>query len=231
MFKLVIFKVLSTWCNTPIRMVFSTAQNNFWTCRFWCLLAFLLFFVSPVRHWSTFPFEDFCHPGNKKKSQWGGGSCHFWSKTAEHSARWGRCTHKSPIMTWANTTKEFSKKKTSLKPNTASHNNASWNTDTDVFLENSPSGGSLYYKVSTLQKIILVFGGFHPLTKLYFGFLNPPIKVWKMTFFLWISSNFKFSLHPLWQASGQRFFVTGKDQIHMRSFTLTPAPNPNRDVI
>ena len=45
-------------------------------------------------------------------------------------------------------------KKGSLKPNTASHNNASWYTDTDGLLEHSPSEGSLYYKGPNLQKII-----------------------------------------------------------------------------
>ena len=34
----------------------------------------------------------------------------------------------------------------SLKSNRASHNNDSWYTDTDGFLEHSPSGGNLYYK-------------------------------------------------------------------------------------
>ena len=50
-------------------------------------------------------------------------------------------------------------KKNSLKPNTASHNNASWYTDTDGFPEHPPSRGSLYYKGPTLQKIIVDFGG------------------------------------------------------------------------
>ena len=44
-----------------------------------------------------------------------------------------------------------------LKPNTASHNNASWYSDTDGFLEHSPIGGNLYYKEPTFQKIILFF--------------------------------------------------------------------------
>ena len=48
--------------------------------------------------------------------------------------------------------------KNSLKPNAASHSSASWYTDTDGFLEHSPSGGSLYYKRPALQKIILVLG-------------------------------------------------------------------------
>ena len=46
-------------------------------------------------------------------------------------------------------------KTNSSKPNAASHNNAIWYTDTDGFLEHSPSGGSLYHKGPTLQKIIL----------------------------------------------------------------------------
>ena len=47
--------------------------------------------------------------------------------------------------------------KNSLTPNADCHNNAIWYTDTDGFLEHSPSGGNLYYKGPTLQKVILVF--------------------------------------------------------------------------
>ena len=50
--------------------------------------------------------------------------------------------------------------KNSLKPNSASYNNASWYTDTDRFLEYSPSGESLYYKGPTLLNIISFWGGF-----------------------------------------------------------------------
>ena len=50
-------------------------------------------------------------------------------------------------------------KKNSPKPNTASHNNASWYTEADGFLEHSLSGGSLHYKGPTLQKIIPVLFG------------------------------------------------------------------------
>ena len=56
-------------------------------------------------------------------------------------------------------------KKNSLKSVAASHNNASWHTDTDGFLEHSPRGGSLYYKGPALQEIILFWGWFplvHP---------------------------------------------------------------------
>ena len=55
--------------------------------------------------------------------------------------------------------KNFQKKKKSLRPNAASYNNASWYTDTDRFLEYSLSRGSLYYKGTTLEKIILFWGG------------------------------------------------------------------------
>ena len=56
----------------------------------------------------------------------------------------------------------FSSKK-SLKPNAASHNNASWHTDTDVFLEHSPGRVSLYCMGHAHQKIILGLLGGHPL--------------------------------------------------------------------
>ena len=48
-------------------------------------------------------------------------------------------------------------KKNSLKLNAASHNNASWYTDTDGFLEHTPGWGSLHFKGPALQKIIPVF--------------------------------------------------------------------------
>ena len=71
-------------------------------------------------------------------------ACHFGLKTAEHSI--GKCI-------------ERVFQKNSLKLNAASHNNTSWYTGTDGFLEHSPSGGSLYYKAPALQKVILVLGG------------------------------------------------------------------------
>ena len=46
-------------------------------------------------------------------------------------------------------------KKHSLKLNTPCHNDTSWYTDSDGFLEHSPTRGGLHYKESTLQKIIL----------------------------------------------------------------------------
>ena len=72
----------------------------------------------------------------------------------------GTCTHKSAIMKWANMLEESRKKL--LKPNTASHNNTNWYTDTDGFPEHSPSRGSLYYKGHNLQKIIPFLRGVPP---------------------------------------------------------------------
>ena len=76
-----------------------------------------------------------------------------WLKTAEQHGV-GRCAHKSPIMKRANTLKESSKKiyQSQREPLTV----------TDEFLEHSPSRGSLYYKWPTLQRIILILGGFFP---------------------------------------------------------------------
>ena len=54
--------------------------------------------------------------------------------------------------------KSFQKKKNSLRPNTASHNNASWYTDPDGFLEHSSFEENLYLKGPTLQKIIPFWG-------------------------------------------------------------------------
>ena len=43
-----------------------------------------------------------------------------------------------------------------MKLNATSHNTTSWYTDTDGFLEHSPSGGILCYKGPALQKILPV---------------------------------------------------------------------------
>ena len=117
MFKPVTFKVLSIWCNTPIKMFFSTAQNSFWTHWFWCLLGLLLFFVSLFYISKMFSFEDFFHPGKQK-------SCSGWDWVNREGGSMGvmpflvkNCwtfsvggyTCKSPIMKWANALKVFKK--------------------------------------------------------------------------------------------------------------------------
>ena len=83
---------------------------------------------------------------NKEGGAWG--PCHFGQKLLNTWCGMGRWACKSP--------KDVERifKKNSLKPNTASHNNVSWYTDTGGFLGHSPSGGSLYYKGPVFQKII-----------------------------------------------------------------------------
>ena len=119
-----------------------------------------------------FPLRTFFIWGNKKnlfrvnqvnREGEAQGSCHFWSKTGTLSAVWASVlVHHHHE--WVTVLKESSKK-ILLKPNTASHNNASWYTDADGLVEHSPSRGSLYYKGHSLQKIIP-------------GFLGPPLIYW-----------------------------------------------------
>ena len=122
-----------------------------------CHFLFHLFYMGKM-----FPFEDCFHPGKPKKVTGGeirwigrvGHRCHavFGQKLLNTQHGMGRCAHKSPIVKWVNMLKVF--KKYSLKPNAASHHSARWSTDTDGFLEHSPSRESLYYKGPALQKII-----------------------------------------------------------------------------
>ena len=135
--------------------------------RFWCLLVLLLFFVSPLPHWQNVSHWGlFFIWGNKKsyverdgENRAGGthGSCHFLSKTAKHTEQGALISH----LSW-NGPRSWVFKKNSLEPNSASHNTTSWYTDTDGFLEHSPSRGSLSYKGPALQKIIPVFWGVPP---------------------------------------------------------------------
>ena len=149
---------------------FSAAQNSFWTERFWCLSVLLMFFISPLPHWQKVSLWGLflsretttkkCHLGqvlvNRKGAAWG--SSVFGQKLLNtQRCGVGGGAYKSPIMKWASALKVF--KRNSLKPNAASHNNASWYTDTDGFLEHSPSGRSLYHKGHVPQKLIPGFWG------------------------------------------------------------------------
>ena len=89
-------------------------------------------------------------------------SCSFGSKTTEHSV-W--CVQVSSQITHHEMGKHVQKvfQKNPLKPNSASHNNASYYTDTDGILQHSHSGGSLYYQGPTTQKIIPFLGRVTPL--------------------------------------------------------------------
>ena len=105
-----------------------------------------------------FPLRIFFSWRNKKVA-WGkirwigrggpGDQAFFWSKTAQYSVQCGQVRL------------EITHHKMGKKihwSHIASHSNASWHTDTDGFLEHSPSRGCLYYKGPALQKIILFFG-------------------------------------------------------------------------
>ena len=75
--------------------VFRTAENSSWTHRFWCLLVFLLFFVSFLPHGQNVSLWGLFSSGETKKvtrgkirwiQGWIGAwrLCWFWSKTAKH---------------------------------------------------------------------------------------------------------------------------------------------------
>ena len=143
-------------------------KHSFWTHQFWCLVGLLLIFVLPLPHQQNISlWRLFFIWGNKKKllgmrsGEWQGwvqGSCHFWSKTAEHSAQNGQL-HLYITLHKMDKFIERVFKKNSLKLKAASHTNASWSTDTEGILEHSRRGGNLYYKGAGLQKIILGFLG------------------------------------------------------------------------
>ena len=152
----VTFKVSSIWYNTPIETFFPTAQNSFQTHRFWCGLVLLLFLVSPFPYWQNISLWGlfFLIWGNSKcllGQDWeniesgGMGIMPFLVKNCwTLSVVWAHALLNHP--SWHGQIHWKSLQKNSLKPNAAFHNNTSWYTDTDGFLEHSPSEGSLYYK-------------------------------------------------------------------------------------
>ena len=123
-----------------------------------------------------FPFRAFLHLGKQTKKKllaaregraWR--SCHSWSKTAEHLAQGtGRRACKSRIMKWANGHwKSLQKKFTEREHSPSQHQLVHWyRRDPRTLTE----WGGLYYKGSTLLKIILVFfgGGGLPIYVQYF---------------------------------------------------------------
>ena len=148
--------------------IFSIAQNRFWTW-FWCLLVLLLFFALPLPHCQNVTFEDFFHLGKQKNSrlgqirwmgEWDTGTMPFLVKNCwTLSTVWAGVLIKHPPWNGQTHWKHLQKNSLKLNASTASHNNASWYTNTDGFLEHSPSGGEythLYYKGPTIQKIIPV---------------------------------------------------------------------------
>ena len=143
------FPLLKTVLNSSILVPFSASAG-------FCFTSSTSANVSLWRLFSSGETKISC---SESKIRWigrvgHGGHAVFGQKLLNTQCGVGRCAGKSLIMKWVNTLKESSKTN-SLKPNSASHNNANWYTNTDGFLEHSPSGGSLYYKGPTLQRIIL----------------------------------------------------------------------------
>ena len=149
-------------------------QNTYWEVFFHCskpffnsliLITFSVsaIFVSPLPHWQNVSLWRLSFIwGNTKRSLgvrsgelggWGTGAMPFLVKNCwTLSVVWAGALVNHP--SWNGQTCWKSLQKISLKLNAASHNNASWYADTDGFLEHSSSGGNLYYKGLTLQKII-----------------------------------------------------------------------------
>ena len=145
MFKLQSPSKYSIWYNTPMKTFFSTAQSSFLKSSFFMpFSASAILCVTSSTLAICFPVRTFFHPGKQKKScLYGGwlGSCWFLVKNYwKLSVVWAGVLVNHPSwngqMCWVI-------QKNSLNSNTASHNNAGWYTDTEAFLEHSPSGGIL----------------------------------------------------------------------------------------
>ena len=170
------FKLQSSSKHSPFDAIyllrlFSTAQNSFWTHWVWCLLILLSFFVSPLpiqQNISLWGLFFFIQRHNKK-------SCLGWDQVNREGHAifaiivmlsfvkncWTLSTLWAGVLinhtSWNGQMCWKSLQKNSLKQNAASHNNASWYTDTDGFLEHSPSGRSLYYHDPSLKIILVIF--------------------------------------------------------------------------
>ena len=160
---LVIFKVLSIWYNTTIEIFFHYSKLLLNSSILMSFSVSAIFCCTSSTPGKTFPFGECFHLGKQKKVAWSEvrwivrAEPIFWSKIAEHSARGGKCTPKLPIVKQASVLRESSKNLLkSMQPTI--HNTTSRYTDTEGLLEHSPSGGSLYYKGSALQKVIFFWG-------------------------------------------------------------------------
>ena len=144
-----------------LKQVLNSILTTFSTSAIFCLFVSLLPLWKNASHWGLFsPGEtNKGHSGqdgvNREGREWVSPVCGQTLLNTQHNV--GRCAHKSPIMKWANTLKESSKKFTEAKA--ASHNTTSWHADPDGFLEHSTSRGSLYYKGPAFQKISPFLGG------------------------------------------------------------------------
>ena len=153
------------------RDVFSTVQNSFWTYQCWCLLVLLAFFVSSLPHQQNLSLCGLFHLGKQsnKKATWGEiwwtgrvghrGHADSSQKVPNTQRSVGRCTQvEITHHEMGKHVERVFKKKFTEAEHSPSQQHQLY-TDTDGFLEDSSSGGSLYYKGPTLWKIIPFWEG------------------------------------------------------------------------
>ena len=149
------------WCNMPIETFFPLLKKQFLNSL--ALMPFRAFavFVSPLPHWQNVSLWGHfsSRKTNKKFAQseirWigrvqHGGHAVFGQKLLNTQCIVGRCAHTHS--SWNRQMRWNTLQKKSRKLNATSHNNASWYTDTDGFLEQSLSGESLSYKCPPSRK-------------------------------------------------------------------------------
>ena len=136
---MVTFEVLSIWCNTPIETFFHCSKqvlNSLILITFNASAIFLNLFFQ-LGEWENKVAQGEIGWTRRVRQR---DHAIFDQKLLNTQHGTGRCAHISSIVKWANGLKEFPKD--SLKLYTASHNNASWYTNTDGFLERLPIGVS-----------------------------------------------------------------------------------------
>ena len=141
-----------------LKTVFEFVDFDAFQC--FCHFLFHLFHIG-----KTFPFEDFFHLGNPKKRSLRTRSGNREGGAWGHAMTWCGLVHS--LITHHETSKCVKRifKKHSLKLNTASHNNASWYTGMDGFLEHSPSRDKPVLQGPHLPEEKSDFGG-SPLIKI-----------------------------------------------------------------
>ena len=165
----VTFKVLSIWWHTTTETVFALLKTVFGLINFDAFSVSVIFCFNCSTLAKCFPLKTFFHPGKQKQlllersgeqGGWGMGVLpllvtHYWALSTVRIGVLINHPSWNGQMYWVFKTN-------SLKPKAASHNNSSWYTDRDKFLEHSASGGSLYWKGPAFQKVILFFFGGGP---------------------------------------------------------------------
>ena len=138
--------MLPIWCDAPVKAFFPLL--SFWTRQFWCLLVLLQLCFTSSTSAKCFPLRTIFMQGNKKKVTqgeigWIGrmeyrGHAVFGQKLLNTQHSVGRCAWNQPW--WMGKCIERVFRKNSLTPSAASHNKASWCTDTGGFLKLPPRG-------------------------------------------------------------------------------------------